>query len=74
MARLQDKRLDVKLSPEGGTCVPGLVVTPVGSMGDVAAVLRTGERNRSVGRTNMNEHSRWVDRARARAWWHSVRV
>jgi kinesin family member C2/C3 len=53
----EDKKLDVKLSPDGGTHVPGLVVAAVRGMDDVVAVLKTGERNRSVGKTNMNEHS-----------------
>jgi kinesin family protein C2/C3 len=53
----EEKKLDVKLSPEGGTHVPGLLVTTVREMEDVIAVLKTGERNRSVGKTNMNEHS-----------------
>jgi kinesin family protein C2/C3 len=53
----EDKKLDVKLQQDGGTHVPGLVVAPVRGMEDVIGVLKTGERNRSVGKTNMNEHS-----------------
>jgi kinesin family protein C2/C3 len=32
-------------------------IMPVESMEDVMALLQIGERNRSVGCTNMNEHS-----------------
>ena len=52
-----DKKLDVKIAPEGGTTVPGMACVQVASMEDVMALLATGERNRSVGCTNMNEHS-----------------
>ena len=52
-----EKKLDVKLSQDGGTYVPGLKIVEVGSMDDVMRVLKLGERNRSVGKTNMNEHS-----------------
>ena len=52
-----DKKLDVKIAPEGGTTVPGMACVVVESMEDVLALLETGQRNRSVGCTNMNEHS-----------------
>ena len=52
-----DKKLDVKLAPEGGTTVPGMACVEVERMQDVLDLLATGERNRSVGCTNMNEHS-----------------
>jgi hypothetical protein len=53
----QDKKLDVKMASEGGTFVPNLSNVAVTCMDDVLAVLATGESNRSVGKTNMNEHS-----------------
>uniref|UniRef100_A0A7S1EBH7 Kinesin-like protein n=1 Tax=Hemiselmis andersenii TaxID=464988 RepID=A0A7S1EBH7_HEMAN len=45
------------MAPEGGTYVPSLAVVAVASMTEVLGVLKTGEGNRSVGCTNMNEHS-----------------
>jgi len=53
----EEKKLDVKIAPEGGTNVPGMAMVDVFSMEDVAAALEEGGRNRTVGRTNCNEHS-----------------
>ena len=53
----ENKKLDVKMSAEGGTHVPGLCLRPVASLVDVQELLRAGEKNRSVSATSMNEHS-----------------
>mmetsp|Transcript_67162 Transcript_67162/g.160536 ORF Transcript_67162/g.160536 Transcript_67162/m.160536 type:complete len:820 (+) Transcript_67162:147-2606(+) len=53
----EDKKLDVKMAAEGGTNVPGIEMVDVGSMDDVARALSDGERHRTVGKTNCNEHS-----------------
>ena len=53
----EEKKLDVKIATEGGTNVPGMAMVDVFSMEDVAAALEEGGRNRTVGRTNCNEHS-----------------
>ncbi|KAJ1485747.1 hypothetical protein T484DRAFT_1792220 [Baffinella frigidus] len=45
------------MAAEGGTNVPGIERVDVGSMDDVARALSDGERHRTVGKTNCNEHS-----------------
>ena len=53
----QEDKLDIKQAPEGGMYVPGLIVEPVESVAQVAAVIDRGKKNRSTFATNMNEHS-----------------
>ncbi|EKX50829.1 hypothetical protein GUITHDRAFT_66467 [Guillardia theta CCMP2712] len=53
----EEKKLDVKLGQDGGTCVPGVLTSEVESMEEVMQALQRGEQNRSVAGTDMNEHS-----------------
>eukprot|EP00960_Hanusia_phi_P068778 766933-Hanusia_phi.AAC.1 len=53
----EEKKLDVKLGQDGGTCVPGVLTSEVASMEQVMHALQRGEQNRSVAGTDMNEHS-----------------
>jgi hypothetical protein len=53
----EEKRLDVKPSPDGGTCIPGALLLPVGSVSEVEAAMARGGLNRSVAGTDMNAHS-----------------
>ncbi|XP_041376405.1 kinesin-like protein KIFC3 isoform X2 [Gigantopelta aegis] len=50
-------KLEVKLNPEGGYHVPGLVCVQVNSVEDVNKVFSVGQQNRVTATTNMNEHS-----------------
>jgi len=50
----------VRAQGPDGMYVPGQRLEVVGSMADVADLMRRGKQNRSTFATNMNEHSRWV--------------
>ncbi|XP_005099275.1 kinesin-like protein KIFC3 [Aplysia californica] len=52
-----NNKLEVKLRPEGGLHVPGLVRVPVHSLDEVNEISEQGRRNRATAATNMNEHS-----------------
>jgi len=60
---MKERRHDSKLPPlkprEGkeGITVPGLTKTDVRNAADVQDIFVKGERNRSIGKTDMNEHS-----------------
>jgi kinesin family protein C2/C3 len=51
------RKLQLRQSKEGGVQIPDLTCRPVASDEDISNVLATGESNRSVASTNMNEHS-----------------
>jgi len=51
------KKLDVKINPDGTCCVPGLLEQPVESIEDVTRHIKEAEKNRATGATDMNELS-----------------
>ena len=51
------KRLELKERPDFGVYVRDLSSFVTQSVDEIEHVLRVGHTNRSVGRTNMNEHS-----------------
>ncbi|CAL1532394.1 unnamed protein product [Lymnaea stagnalis] len=53
----QAEKLEVKMKPEGGLHVPGLVMVPVQSLEEVNKIFETGRKNRSTAATSMNERS-----------------
>ncbi|XP_059164828.1 kinesin-like protein KIFC3 [Physella acuta] len=50
-------KLEVKMKPEGGLYVPGLVTVPVRSLAEINKIVETGRQNRSTAATSMNERS-----------------
>ncbi|XP_059172846.1 kinesin-like protein KIFC3 isoform X2 [Physella acuta] len=50
-------KLEVKMKPEGGLYVPGLVTVPVRSLAEINKIFETGRQNRSTAATSMNERS-----------------
>ena len=54
----KDKKLDrIQVDPQMGVVVDGLACEPVDSAKAVEDAVARGQKNRSVGCTNMNEHS-----------------
>ncbi|GFN79184.1 kinesin-like protein [Plakobranchus ocellatus] len=53
----QSQKLEVKLRPEGGLHVPGLVEIPATSVEQVNQIFETGRENRATQSTVMNERS-----------------
>jgi len=53
----KDKRLELKERPDIGVYVKDLNSFVTKSVDDIMQVMKIGNENRSVGRTNMNEHS-----------------
>ncbi|KAI8795341.1 kinesin protein KIFC3 isoform X2 [Biomphalaria glabrata] len=57
-ADCEDKnKLEIKMKPEGGLYVPGLIATSVKSLDEVNEIFETGRRNRATAKTMMNERS-----------------
>ncbi|RUS70443.1 hypothetical protein EGW08_021792, partial [Elysia chlorotica] len=50
-------KLEVKLKPDGGVYVPGLVSVPVQSLEDIHRISKVAKDNRMVASTKMNERS-----------------
>ncbi|KAF1759547.1 hypothetical protein GCK72_016014 [Caenorhabditis remanei] len=51
------KKLEIKERPDGGVYVKDLTSILTGSVSEIQEVMARGNTHRSVGRTNMNEHS-----------------
>lgn len=57
LSKDQSKRLQLKERPDTGVQVKDLLSYVVKSVSEIEHVLTVGNQNRSVGATNMNEHS-----------------
>ena len=57
LSKDQTKRLQLKERPDSGVQVKDLQSFVVKSVAEIEQVLTVGNQNRSVGATNMNEHS-----------------
>ena len=47
------RKLDIKQNPEGGTHIPELTIQGIANADEAASCIQGGQRNRSVGRTNI---------------------
>jgi len=52
-----NEKLEIRMSLEGSREIPNLTTTQVTTMEEVMKIFEEGRKNRSVARTNMNEHS-----------------
>ncbi|KAK3547546.1 hypothetical protein QTP86_024476, partial [Hemibagrus guttatus] len=57
LAKDQSRRLELKERPDTGVYVRDLLSFVTKSVGEIEHVMNVGNQNRSVGATNMNEHS-----------------
>ncbi len=57
LSKNQTARLELKESPDKGVYVKDLSAFITKNMGEIEHVMEVGNKNRSVGATNMNEHS-----------------
>ena len=57
LAKNMTQRLELKETPERGVYVKDLLSYPVKNVKEIQHVMAVGSKNRSVGRTDMNEHS-----------------
>lgn len=57
LAKDQSQRFELKESPDKGVYVKDLSAFMTKNMSEIEHVMNIGNKNRSVGATNMNEHS-----------------